>query len=192
MTPLVISQPGSARWLVRAALAVTLVLTSCQSPAPRQATPEERAAYGQALSPLPQQPGVAKQRLEAFVEMYPRSPLADDAAEKLAVIELGLGDAVAAETWVAWALREHPRGDRAESARLALAGMARDRGDEPAARRLFANARFDRMTAAQQRVAYRMLADLAPTGVDRLRWLAELYRVTAGAPARARARTVPC
>ena len=186
MTQHAVSQSEGARWFVPVALVAVVLLASCQSPAPRLATPEERAAYGEALSPLPQEPEVAKQRLEAFVEAHPTSPLADDAAEKLAVIELGLGNAEAAETWLAWVLREHPRGDRAESVRLGLAGMARDRGDAAAARRLFATARFDRMTAAQQRVAYRMLADLAPTGVDRLRWLAELYRVTSGAQARAR------
>jgi len=180
-------QRCAAKRLARLALTL-LVLggVACQGPPLRQATPEERAAFGEALSPLPQDPSVARGRLLAFLDTYPASPLADDAGEKLAVIETSLGRPEEAEKWLRWVLREQPRGDRTEAARLGLAGMARDRGDDAAARRLFADAQFDRMTAAQRVVAYRMLADLAPTELDRLRWLAELYRVSPGARARAR------
>lgn len=177
---------GRKRVVLVASMSLLAVMAACQTPAPRQVTPQERAAYGEALSPLPQSPTMAKLRLEGFLETYPESSLADDVGEKLAAIELGLGHRDEAENWLRWILREHPRGDRAEASRLALAGMARSRGDDAEARRLFANARFDRMTAAQQGVAYRILADAAPSDLDRLRWLAELHRITVGDRARAR------
>lgn len=170
-----------------AALLLTALVVACQSPPDRRvASPAEQAAYAEALSPLPQDPEAAGKRLEAFLDEYPQSPLADDVGEKLAAIELQQGRRGAAEDWLRWVLREHPDGDRAEAARIALAGIARDRGDLDEARRLFAGARFDRMDAAQRAVAYRLLSSLATSDLDRARWLAELYRVTEGDIARAR------
>jgi ABC-type branched-subunit amino acid transport system substrate-binding protein len=167
-------------------LAVGLLL-ACQTPVDsRVATAEEKDAYAAALSALPQDPVTAKKRLEAFLAAHPNSPLADDVGEKLAAVELGLGRRSEAEAWLRFVLREHPDGDRAEAVRIALAGIARDRGDDAAARRVFAGARFERMDAAQRAVAYRMLAELATSEVDRARWLGELYRVTDGELARAR------
>ena len=110
---------------VFALLAAGLVLACQTAPDVRVATPEERSAYSDALSRLPQDPVAARQQLEAFLDRYPGSPLADDAGEKLAAIELGQGRRGEAERWLRWVLREHPDGDRAESARIALAGCSR-------------------------------------------------------------------
>ena len=172
-----------AVWL----FAVLLLGVACQTPMDsRIATAEEKAAYAAAMALLPQDPIAAQQQLEAFLEIHPGSPLADDVGEKLAAIELGKGRRAEAEAWLRWILREHPNGDRSEAARLALAGIALARGDDAEARRLFSGVRFDRMDAAQRVVAYRMLADVATSDLDRARWLGELYRATDGELARAR------
>ena len=113
---------GWAGTLVLVGVALTL---ACQAPRVAQvATAEEKNAYYEALSPLPQDPAGAQQRLEAFLESNPQSPLADDVGEKLAAIELGRGHRAEAEVWLAWVLREHPNADRTEAARLALAAIA--------------------------------------------------------------------
>lgn len=158
---------------------VCLVLgtqVACQSPAVwGQASEEERLLYGEALASLPEDPGTAEQRLEAFLVAYPDSTLCDDAAEKLATLAVGDERPDDAVRWLEFVLAEHGRGDRAEAARLALAGILVGRGERGRAADLLAQTRFDRMDARQRSATYRMLASLETHTEGRLRWLGELY-----------------
>lgn len=174
----------------RRALAVgvlALAANACRTPASdRPATETERLAYGEALAPLPQDPTTARARLEQFIATHGESALADDAGEKLAAIELNEGRTAEAVRWLVWVVDEHPKGDRAEAVRLSLASLARARGDVAEAQRWLGEARFSRMDATQRTVGYRMLADLAATPVEKIRWLGELYGAQTSIDARKR------
>ena len=87
---------GANRRILAAVLgAVALALGSlgCAALAPqRVATEEEQRAYAAAISEVESDPRDAAKRLEAFIETYPESPLADDAAEQRARIALARGE----------------------------------------------------------------------------------------------------
>lgn len=130
---------------------------------------EERAAYAAAE----RTGGLAgEEALAGFLERYPASALADDAAVRLAENAAARGDTAKAEMHYAWAIQYHPRGDRSDAARLSLAGLELARGERDAAASRLAGLRLSRLSPEARTQAHRMLVDSAADPVSRLRWLA--------------------
>ena len=139
--------------------------------------PEQRAAYDAAMGRLPADVQGAEAALEAFLETYPESRLADDAAEQLAQLALASGREEDAAGWLERILARYPRGDRAAAARLRLAQIEFGRDKRVAARRLLASLALEQLTLAEQRAALRLRVALAQTPADRLEHLAALRAV---------------
>jgi ABC-type branched-subunit amino acid transport system substrate-binding protein len=138
----------------------------------RKASDEERTNYAAALEEARRDPAAGATRLEAFIDSYPQSALADDAAEELALLALEQGDGALARSWFTLIVREYPNEDRAEMARLGLARMAVEAGEPETARRVLMRARFSQFDPAERRAAYRLLGELSEERVERLVWLA--------------------
>jgi len=138
----------------------------------RKASDEERATYEAAVAEVGRDPVSGAAKLEAFIDLYPRSALADDAAEQLARLSLERGEKEQARDWLALIVRDYPKEDRADMARLGLARMAVASGEPETARRVLSRARFSRLDLADRRAAYRLLAELSEEKVERLVWLA--------------------
>ena len=138
------------------------------------ATPVERERYAAALSSLPQDEALAAARLAAFVDQFPRSALADDAAEKLAVLATGRGEPRVAIGWLERSLLEVPGGDRVPAMRLELAHLLDAQGDAEQARRALERLRFDALPLDEQERGYRLAMKLSRTPAARLAWLSKL------------------
>jgi branched-chain amino acid transport system substrate-binding protein len=138
------------------------------------ATEEERSAFATAMAAVEGDPGVAEQRLAAFVATWPRSPLADDAAMELAKLEAARGDREAALAHYTFVIREHPDGNRTDAARVYAATIESARGNAGDAARIMGRTRLERLTPEERRLAYRVLADVLSDPVAQLRWLARL------------------
>ena len=151
-----------------AALAV-LLQVSCATP---QATEEERSAYDQAVSVLPGDPQEGARRLEIFLRTYRESTLAETAAYQRAELALDANDRSKAVFWFGWLLRNHPRGEHSDLARLQLARLQAQTGDYEMARQVLLDVRIRRLTPEQKRMAYRLRADVAEDRAERVQWLA--------------------
>jgi len=156
---------------------LALLLAACAG-VDRQATrPEEQRAYAEALRLAAKQPEKGAAALADFLQTYPRSGLADDAAIDLAELAVRLKKPERAVRQLEWVLDEHPNGDQSDRARLELAKLQRARGEASLARSTAQRIRFANLAPGERREAQRLLADLAAdTGdpVDRLRWLGDL------------------
>ncbi len=122
--------------------------------------------------------------LARFLEDFPRSALADDAALRLAQLEQSTAAYESAEQRLVWALREHARGDQSERVRLLLAQLLVRRGVFDEAYRTAGAIAFDRLELRERREAHRLLADTAAMRGDtpaQLRWLAQLLADRLGA-----------
>lgn len=139
--------------------------------------PEQRAAYDAAMGRLPGDPRGAAQELERFIETYPRSPLADDAAEQLSQLAFAADDQEAGLRWLGTILSSYPGSDRAAPARLRLAQLEYARDNRPAARRLLAPLDLARLDLTDQRAALRLRVALSQTPVERLENLTALRTV---------------
>ena len=129
---------------------------------------EERAAFNAAAA----QQGVAgEEALAGFLQRYPASPLADDAAVRLAESAAGRGDLDKAAQHYAWAIQYHPRGDRTDTARVALAGFHMTAGERDAAAARLVGLKLSNLDPEERVRAHRLLADSAADPVERLRWL---------------------
>ncbi len=138
------------------------------------ATEEERGAFAAAMASVESDPDVAVQRLASFVETWPNSPLAADAAMELASLELARGDREGALAHYTFVIREHPDGDRLDAARVYAAEIELARGNAGDAARIMGRTREDRLSPEEKRRAYRVYADVLSDPVARLRWLAKL------------------
>jgi len=138
------------------------------------ATEEERSAFTAAMSTVESDPDLAEQRLAAFLENWPRSPLADDAAMEIASLELAGGDREGALAHYTFVIREHPDGDRHDAARVRAAQIESARGNTGDAARIMGRVRLEKLAPEEQRRAYRVLADVLSDPVAQLRWLARL------------------
>ncbi len=138
------------------------------------ATEEERGAFAAAMASVESDPDVAVQRLASFVETWPNSPLAADAAMELARLELARGDREGALAHYTFVIREHPDGDRHDAARVYAAEIELARGNAGDAARIMGRTREDRLSPEEKRRAYRVYADVLSDPVARLRWLAKL------------------
>ncbi len=132
---------------------------------------EERAAYAGTARASSEQTEAA---LVAFLESHPASALADDAAVRLADMAAVRGDTETAARNYEWATQYHPKGDRSDAARLALARIELDRGNRDAAAARLRAIRLARLSDADRAAAHRLLAEAADDPVERLRWLARV------------------
>ncbi len=154
-----------------AAAAVVSVLVACAGgPANREVDDAEWRQYQAALDIGKRSPKQSRRLLSEFLNAYPRSSLADDAAARLAELSLRAADEKGAMDWLYLIVRDYPNGDNADRARVLLAGMEA-RAERPRdAQRLLAKVRFGRLNAPERRLAYRLFADLSDDPVDRLSW----------------------
>lgn len=141
---------------------------------PPSVPPEQRAAYDAAMGNLPANPSAATAQLEAFIEAYPRSLLADDASEQLAQIAFADGRQEEGIRWLGQILNRYPKSDRAASARLRLAQIEYARDRRAAARRLLDPLDLRKLSSSEQRAALRLRIALARTPVERMEQLSLL------------------
>ncbi len=155
-----------------ALLLAGLLVAACSSfqAAPR-ASDEEREAYGGALATLVDDPEGTARALEDFLQRYPDSPLADDALMRLAEIAQGRGDTETALRTYQTVESRHPGGDQVDAARVEIARLELAAGNREAAGSTIARARLSRLSSAELRVAYRVLADVAEQPEEKVRWL---------------------
>ncbi|MCH2184482.1 tetratricopeptide repeat protein, partial [Myxococcota bacterium] len=154
-------------------------------PSQERANAEQQAAYDQALAQWPGDPVAASTALETFVEKYPDSPLADDALEQLARIALTEGRSEEAFKRLQSLIARYPNGDRANAARLRLARWENSRGQPEAARQWLSALRVKQLDATQQRIFYRLQAELAEDPVQKVVALSALRVNLASAEAAA-------
>jgi ABC-type branched-subunit amino acid transport system substrate-binding protein/TolA-binding protein len=131
-------------------------------------SPEERQAYEAALAERSENPARAEKAFEQFLEIYPKSALADDAAEQLAELSFAAGSEEEGLRWLGRILKQSPDSDRAAPARLRLAQYEYGRNRWSIARRLLEPLEMDRLSLADQRSAQRLRVELAQTPVERL------------------------
>ncbi|MDG2052069.1 MAG: ABC transporter substrate-binding protein [Myxococcota bacterium] len=150
-----------------------------------RANAQEQAAYDQALAEWPADPVAASTALETFVQTYPQSPLADDALEQLARMALAEGRSDEAFTRLQSLIERYPKGDRADAARLRLARWENSRGRPDQARQWLSGLEASQLDAVQQRIFYRLQAELAVDPVERVIALSALRANLASAQAAA-------
>jgi ABC-type branched-subunit amino acid transport system substrate-binding protein len=141
---------------------------------PPSVPPEQRAAYDAAMGNLPANPEAAATELEAFIAIYPRSQLADDALEQLAHLDFADGRQEEGMQRLGQILSRYPDSDRAAAARLRLAQLEYARDRKAAARRLLDPLDFDDLGRSEQRAALRLRIALAQTPVERMEQLSRL------------------
>jgi branched-chain amino acid transport system substrate-binding protein len=155
-------------------LAALVLVCACQT---GRVSESDRQAYNAALRTLAQSEAAGDAALRDFVAERPKSPLADDAALRLAESRIEAGDDDEAVRRLGWVLRNHPNGDKADAARIVLARLQRARGHVAVAYRTAQDIRFSLLESGRRAEAHRLLADLAGEAGDRparLRWLAQL------------------
>jgi hypothetical protein len=164
------------RRLARSALALAALALACATPpwGTRPVTEEEQRAYDAAMTQAESDPAAARTALEAFIATWPDGPLVDDAEFALGEIARRGGDPETALLHYYRVTTGHPGGDRADEARVRIAEIERDRGNPDAARKILGRVKLSRLSEKDARRAYRVLADVAPDPVARLRWLSVL------------------
>jgi ABC-type branched-subunit amino acid transport system substrate-binding protein/predicted negative regulator of RcsB-dependent stress response len=135
---------------------------------------EERRDYSEALSMPAHDPLTAEQHLTAFVEKWPKSPLAGDAAFRMAELAQARGDQEAALRRYHYVVRNFPRSDRIDAARLGVARIEFERGNLDAAVRLLSQTQLRELSDEERRQAHRLLAKTATDPAAKLEWLAKL------------------
>jgi ABC-type branched-subunit amino acid transport system substrate-binding protein len=143
---------------------------------PPAISPEERAAYDAAMGQLPADPRAAAVALEAYIETWPNSQLADDAAEQLAQLAFAGDRPEEGLRWLGVILRDYPDSDRAAPARLRMAQFEYARDKRATARRLLEPIDLERLSLSERRAALRLRVALSQTPVERLVHLAALRR----------------
>jgi ABC-type branched-subunit amino acid transport system substrate-binding protein len=154
-----------------------LVLQGCQAlpgASEPSASEAERNAYAQALSGLVDDPEGSERALEDFLRLYPQSPLGDDARMRLGEIAQARGDSDAALRQYGALVRDFPGGDRADAARVEMARLELAGGNPVAAASAIQRVKLNRLSSAERRVAYGVLAEVADDPVEELRWLARV------------------
>ena len=109
-----------------------------------EASEQERSDYAHALSVPAHDPLNAEQRLTDFVKKWPNSPLAGDAAFRMAERAQSRGDTQAALRRYHYVVRNFPRSDRIDAARLGVARIEYERGNTEAAVEPAGHCRTDR------------------------------------------------
>lgn len=173
------------RSALRPVTAAALVLVSgwlwgCAALMQPSVSEDEQRAYDAAAAQLESDPEAAREAFERLKRTWPNGPLVADAEFALGEIALGRGDVETALAQFHRVVAEHPGSTRADASRVRIAQIEHARGNEQAARSILGRMRTSRLPAAEQREAYRVLADTAPDPVARLRWLALLRASVAG------------
>jgi ABC-type branched-subunit amino acid transport system substrate-binding protein len=158
------------------ALGLALLLQACATTPGEQVSEQERQAYASATASMQTNPDAARVALEAFLETYPESGLADDAAESLADIARDQGDLEAEQRWLRELLANHPTGSRSDPVRVRLAKLDYTAGNLESARRVLGPVRFDELSRAEAVEAYELFAQLSEDPARRLYWLAQARR----------------
>jgi hypothetical protein len=154
-----------------------LVFQGCQAlpgasePAASEA---ERNAYAQALSRQVDDPEGTERALEDFLRVYPQSPLGDDARMRLGEMAQARGDSDAALRQYSALVRDFPSGDRADAARVEMARLELAQGNLGAAATAIERVKLNRLSSAERRLAYGVLAEVAEDPVEELRWLSRV------------------
>jgi ABC-type branched-subunit amino acid transport system substrate-binding protein len=171
------------------ALAALVACAGCQLLGPPGGPSEtERAAYREAIARRESDPRGAARDLALFLERWPRSSLADDAALALAKLEIERGDADAALARLRAALRAQPEGNRSDAIRYELAKLERERGDPAAGYRVATGIRLSQLSRDERERVQSLLADLAGASGDRLaqlRWIVQMHGEASDEDARA-------
>jgi ABC-type branched-subunit amino acid transport system substrate-binding protein len=159
--------------------AAALVLASgwfwgCAALMQPRVSEDEQRAYDAAAAQMERDPQAAREGFEQLKQTWPDSPLLADAEFALGEIALGQGDVEMALAHFRRVVDEHPGSTRADASRVRIAQIEHARGNDRAARSILGRVRTSRLPDAEQREAYRVLADTAPDPVARLRWLALL------------------
>jgi branched-chain amino acid transport system substrate-binding protein len=165
--------------LRRAALAVAglaALLAACRAPAP---SVPDRRAYREALRELARDPEAGLDALRRFADERPKSPLADDAALRLADALVEAGRDEEAIRRLQRSLRVQPEADRADDQRLLLARLLRAHGRPETAYRAAQEIRLPLLERDRRAEVHRLLAELAEDVGDRAGWLRWLARVRA-------------
>ncbi|MCH2170649.1 ABC transporter substrate-binding protein [Myxococcota bacterium] len=137
-------------------------------------TVEERTAFDRAAAAERSDPELAKREFESFVDRWPGSSLAAAAGMRLGMLEFDRDQRDQALTWFLYVVREFPRSEYAEEARVRAATLYYAQGDSEAAAALMSRARFSQMTSDQRRAALRVMVSIAKNDVAALRWLSRL------------------
>ena len=145
----------------------------------RRVPEAQRQAYAAALALSPDDPAGSMEALEAFLVLYPKSPLGDDALEELARLEFLEGGREAAIDHLREAVARFPQGDRTHAIGLRLALWESDRGETQAARRWLEGVDPARLTPGERRFYYRLRVSMAQTDGERLVALSDLRAATA-------------
>ncbi len=138
---------------------------------------EDQREWSEAMRLASADPKLGAAALGAFVREHPKSNLADDAALRLAELDVQKGDPTSAEKQLEWLVDNHPNGDQSDRARLELAKLERAGGEPARARVTARRIRIPKLAPPERREAQRLLADLAGEAhdpADQLRWLGDL------------------
>ncbi len=161
----------------RRALGLTAILLAsslaCAGPGvgPQRVPDEQRAAWDAAVAGPEASRGAA---LERFLQRYPASPMADDAALELSELAFARGQQEEGLRWLGTILTQYPGSDREPTARLRLAEREYARDRRVAARGLLAPVDLRRLSPEDARAALELRVSLSQTPVERMSHLAQL------------------
>ncbi len=147
-----------------------LMIGGCAQTPDRPASEAEQAIYQEIVALSETDPEQGARELESFAKTYPESPLADDAALRIAEIALERGAQQLAIDWLWVVIKDYSGETSADRARLRLATLYAERSDEVEARRLLSKLRFARLEPDERRDAYALMSELSRDPVDRLGW----------------------
>jgi len=139
----------------------------------------EQRAYDAAEKQRESDPAAAREAFEQLMATWPDGPLVGDAEFALGEIAREQGDVETALLHFHRVVEEHAASDRADVARIRIGQIEYARGNAAGARSIMGGARLNRLSGDESVEAYRLLADVAPDPVARLRWLSRLREETA-------------
>jgi len=169
----------SSRSVAALAVALLMGVSGCAIFSAPPASEEEQRAYAEAVAPVSGDPGEAEKQIQAFLNAFPDSPLADDAGVKLGELARARGDLQSAASSYRRVIEQHPGGDRADLARVHLAEVELAMGNRSGAEETLGDVRLSRLSRAEQADAYRLLAELAPDPVSKLYRLSRVRALAA-------------
>jgi ABC-type branched-subunit amino acid transport system substrate-binding protein len=141
-------------------------------------------AYAQALGTASRDLELGAARFRLFLEAYPESSFADDAALRLAELDRQRGVPMDTIPVLRRVIADNPTGNRTDAARLVLTRLEYQRGQPEAAWRAASELRLSLLSDEERREAHRLLADLAARRDDRAEQIHWLTRVRADAASR--------
>jgi len=138
------------------------------------ASEPERRAYQAAVSQIQSNPDAAETQLQTFLQSFPDGVLAPKASARLGTLARKRGATDLALKRYYQTIERYPGAEDNDLVRLRIAQLEIARGNPEAAEKALGRARLSRLSSANKRAAYRVLADAATDPVARLRALARL------------------